>query len=127
MAAGDPVCNIKQRVPVASPQIPNFPAIPKAWDLPSALRAIQALTQIVQILTSQYPGNQFNQGDTLVGGASKKDSASNGDFTEMKDRRQTKETRIYDPNDKEVFVDVKQITGLTFFDKVSKHFVKWER
>lgn len=133
MAAGDPVCNVNQRIPRPNPSIPLVPPIPRATDLPSALRAIQALTQAIQILSNQHPPTQFNQGDVIInnvgggGGTRRSNPNSNGDFVEIRERRETSDQRIYDPNDREVYVDVKRIDSLTFFDKVSRHFVKWTR
>jgi len=44
----------------AAPQARLFPAVPPATDLPSALRAINAMRQIIAVLTGAIPPNNLN-------------------------------------------------------------------
>ena len=43
-----PVCNLNAKVNVQQPAIQSMPQIPVANDLPSALQAIQSMSQIMQ-------------------------------------------------------------------------------
>ena len=56
-----PVCNLNAKVNVQQPAIQSMPQIPVANDLPSALQAIQSLSQIMQILINQLPGQNNTQ------------------------------------------------------------------
>lgn len=48
-----------------------------------------------------------------------------GNFTEI--NRQTTLTRIYDPADHNVFVDVRQITGIQFGNSLTGQTITWHR
>jgi hypothetical protein len=89
-----PVCNVKGVVLPPSAKLPVLQPIPKATDLPSALKAIQALT------------NNFN---TVY-------NSSGGNFVELPQYRTYQTVRVYDPADNSVYVDVQQITRMVFGD-----------
>jgi len=61
MAASAPVCNISPSEPITQPDVPNFPSIPVATDLPSSIIAINAMAQGYRVLTGQQ-GTQGNLG-----------------------------------------------------------------
>jgi hypothetical protein len=48
-----PVCNISVNEPITQPDPPDFPAIPLATDLSSAIDAINSMAQGYRILTGQ--------------------------------------------------------------------------
>jgi hypothetical protein len=108
-----PVCNINQQPPGAEPQTPRLPAIPVAKDLPSALAAINALRQSMQIITNQL-GKQ---------GAAKQQPV----LRELVSKRTTEKVRVFNPDDKSQFVDVEQINHLEFADASSGQKLLWDR
>jgi len=107
MSNDAPFCNVKGVTIPGTPQLPSLQPIPKATDLPSALRAIQAMT------------NNFN---TLYNTFVK-----TGNFVELRQFRTTEIVRIYNPQDASQFVDVQQITGLTFQDPVTGRLLTWKQ
>ena len=115
-----PVCNINPPAPTAEPQVSSLPAIPVATDLASALRAINTISQIIQAMTNQNSDNSFPQKPII---STKKDA----NFHEVVARRIIKKMKITDPNDSSVFVEVKQITGLTFLNKVTGQAINWKQ
>lgn len=50
-----------------------------------------------------------------------------GNFNENRGARQTVLTRIYDPSDHNVYVDVRQITGLQFINSFTGQTINWSR
>lgn len=96
-----------------------LPVIPKAIDLPSALTAINALNQAIQILTNAIPSNNANQQTQTTPAV----VASSFQQTAL----QTKTIRVTDPNDPSVFVDVEQIVSLTLYDPVTKQTWTWNQ
>lgn len=97
---GAPFCNVSIATPKADPQKPlGLRQIP-----PGANN-----TQIINIVN-----NNFNQ---LV----------KGNFTERRDLRQTVVTRIFDPQDPNTFVDVRQITALHFVNGVTGQIITWQQ
>lgn len=112
-----PICYINPPPPSAEPVKPTIPAIPVATDLASAIKAINTLTQIVQQITNQV-------GSSSGGGGA---SVKTANFSEDKSKRTTIITRVFNPTDKTQFVDVKQITGLTFHNPVTKQTITWKQ
>jgi hypothetical protein len=118
-----PICYINPPAPTAEPLAPTIPAIPPATDLQSALAAIAALTQIVRALASQFPvtgGGRIT--DLTVIPAKKKNN-----FYEVVQKRTVKKVRVTNPNNPSQFVDVNQITGLTFENKLTKQQIDWSQ
>ena len=116
---GAPVCNINPKNPAPISLAPALPSIPVATDLASLIAAVNALRQLTIQYFNQVPSNS----DTVVnngGGFSPV-----GSFTETPGSRTTVTTRIYDPNDptNETYVDVEQITGLTFANKTGQTII----
>lgn len=98
-----PVCNVKGVVLEPNQKLSPFQPIPKATDLPSALRALQAIT------------NNFN---TLL---------KAGNFVEQRQFRTFQTVRVFNPDDTSQWVDVQQITGLTFIDPVTGRTLTWKQ
>lgn len=98
-----PVCNVQGVVREPDQKISLFQPVPKATDLPSALKAIQAIT------------NNFN---TLL---------KAGNFVENRNLRTYQTVRVFNPDDTSQWVDVLQITGLTFVDPVTGRTLTWRQ
>lgn len=112
-----PVCNVHGVPPIPAQVLVHMQPIPRATDLASALRAIQAITNNFNtLIRAQNVNNTTN----LTSGKS-------GDFKEISSARTTKTVRVYNPDDKEQFVDVKQITGLVFLDGVTGRTLTWQQ
>lgn len=97
------VCNVKGFVKLPDQKLSPMQPVPKATDLPSALKAIQAIT------------NNFN---TLMNG---------GNFVEDRSRRTFTINRVFNPSDATQWVDVQQITGLVFVDPVTGRSIVWRQ
>ena len=132
---GAPVCNISPKNPPPQSKAPALPLIPVATDLQSLIAAVNALRQLTIQYFNQVPGNSntgFNgtpgqpgEPGTPGGGGG---FSPVGSFAESPGSRTTVTTRIYDPNDptNETYVDVQQITGLTFANKTGQT-IKWSQ
>lgn len=114
---GAPVCNMPTEPVFPVPSPPALPPLPgPASDLPSAIHLANQIRQIVIQMGNMVPNN--NQG----GGAGGKPGQSfavsgnkqQGNFTEIRSRRVTKKTRVFNPDDNTQFVDVEQIVSQTF-------------
>jgi hypothetical protein len=60
-----PVCHVNSDQEIGQPQARVLPVIPVAKDLPSAIKAIKALTQTVNLLSGQQPnyyGGNYSSG-----------------------------------------------------------------
>jgi hypothetical protein len=130
-----------------------MPSVPRATDLASAIAAVNALQQMVTVLYGNIintspsafasGSSSFNPGGGAaapratggnaggsVGGKAPPPPTTNkgpGSFQEVVPSRVTHTTRIYDPNNHAVYVDVKQITGLTFQDKLTGASWSWSQ
>lgn len=98
-----PVCNVEGVVKLPDQKMSKFEPIPKAVDLPSVIKAVNAIT------------NNFY---TL---------AKAGNFTELRQFRTFKTVRVFNPDDRNQWVDVQQITGLVFQDEVTGRFLTWRQ
>jgi hypothetical protein len=79
------VCNVEGPIKFPDQKLNPFQPIPKATDLPSALKAIQAIT------------NNFET------------------------------VRVFNPDNPDQWVDVQQITGLSFTDPVTGRTLVWRQ
>ena len=135
---GAPVCNISPKNPAPISLAPALPSIPVATDLQSLIAAVNALRQLTIQYFNQVPGNS-NIGISIPGppgapgapgevGGGGGGFSPVGSFAESPGSRTTVTTRIYDPNDptNETYVDVNQITGLTFANKTGQT-IKWSQ
>ena len=134
---GAPVCNISPKNPAPISLAPALPSIPVATDLQSLIAAVNALRQLTIQYFNQVPSNSDtgvnNPGPIGAPGAPGAVGGGGGfspvgSFAETPGSRTTVTTRIYDPNDptNETYVDVKQITGLTFANKTGQT-IKWSQ
>lgn len=112
-----PVCNLNAKVNVQQPPIQSAPQIPVANDLPSALQAIQSMSQILQVIINQLPGpNNIIQQNNAK-------QPSGGNFQEVPGSRQSQNVRIYNPSDHTQYVDVNQVTYVKFANKLGQNLV----
>jgi hypothetical protein len=108
-----PVCNLNNRQNVVQPTPATLPQIPVITDLASAINAGNLMRQILQALLNQLPGlannvaalSPNNPGTTAfaVGG---------GDFKQT--NLTTKNVKVTNPDDSSQFVNVQQVTGVTW-------------
>lgn len=98
-----PVCNVAGPVKFPDQALAKFQPIPKPTDLPSVIKAIQAIT------------NNFY---TL---------ARSGNFIENRNLRTYQTVRVFNPENTDQWVDVLQITGLTFVDPVTGRTLVWRQ
>ena len=96
-----PVCPIVRSQPIPGQPPTKRSAIPPATDLPSALRAINQLININNYLDPLQVPQWVEQSRT------------------------TQTVRIYNPNDKEQWVDVERINSLTFADDNTGGLWQW--
>ena len=122
---GAPVCNVNQTGKPVQVGGPALPAIPKATDLASAIKAINAIAQTVNIIVNN--GVPSNPGGVNPGGGFTSNPAQNANFNEIRAQRISQTQRIYNPQDKTQYVDVNQITGLTFLDPQTKQTLIWKQ
>lgn len=108
-----PVCQVPAAQPETQPDPRQFPGIPLAYDLASALAAINAMRRIIQMLLNQI----------AINNAAKKPKL--GNFTEVS--RKTKVERIYNPDDNTQYVDVEHVTSVTMGDKATGQTWTWNR
>ena len=110
-----PVCNLNNRQNVVQPTPATLPQIPVVTDLQSAINAGNVMRQILQALLNQFPGlannvaalnpnNQTSGGQTFAVGG--------GDFKQT--NMTTKKVRVTNPDDSSQYVDVQQVTGVTW-------------
>lgn len=108
--------------PEQQPDTRQFPSIPPAHNLSSALAAINAMRQLLDYLLNRQPQNNNGGGNT---GQAKK--GAQGKYSEVPGARKTQKVRVYNPNDKSQFVDVEQIVGLTMRDNKTGETWTWSR
>lgn len=145
--ADAPVCHIPGTEIIDQPTGARIPNVPAATDLPSALRAIRVLTDIVRMLSGQlhrapqgrvpgtsgglpYRGQDGGRGTDGNNGG----SGDGGGFrTQQKppqwqeESRVEKKVKIFIGDSKEDFVEVSRIESLTMIDKGTKNRWKWNR
>jgi hypothetical protein len=119
--ASAPICYINPPAPSAEPVAPTIPAIPVATDLQSVIQAVNTIAQILRSMNNQQDlGPPQRLTDATVN--SKKHRS---DFHEVVTKRVVKKVRVFNPQNKSQFVDVKQITGLTFANKLTGQQINW--
>ena len=146
--ADAPVCHVPGKETIDQPRPSLVPNIPAATDLPSALRAIRALTDAIRVLTGQIrPGNQsrhvnFNPGTPYRGGndPGKGDKGNDGGTGPgggfrtqerepqwIESGRVEKKVKIPIGDSPDDFVEVTRIEELDMIDRGTKNTWKWKR
>lgn len=147
-----PICHIPGEEPINQPLGGRLPNVPAATDLPSALRAIRALTMIVRSLSGQLQqANQSRIPSTLTGvyppfrggsdgsrgGPGNDGGAGQGGggfrtqpppkWQEDRARRVTNTVKIPIGESDEEFVEVKRIDSYTMVEQGTKNRWEWKR
>ena|ERR1035437_5074805 len=130
--AACPTCNSTVDVAIQQPAPTTIPAVPQAYDLPSALSAIQALSTTHHIM---YDRPQQGQGQNGNGTSPQTKKPKVGRYQELKDKRiTTKNVKIYshdsDPKnhgDGSEFILMDRIDGLSFKDTKTNETWDWKR
>lgn len=118
MSAVAPVCHIPPKTPNNQPAPVNLPAIPPAGNTIASLQAtVNIMRQVIMLLA----GQQGSPGQNGTSATPPKPAR----WTEQS--RQTETVRIFDPNDKSVFVDVERINKLIMHDGVTGESWTWNR
>jgi hypothetical protein len=123
-----PVCPISKDQVINQPTTNNIPTIPLAYDLASALAAINAMRQAIQVLGRQITINNTFVSPGRQGGnnTSKSKPPSDGDFNEVPGSRKTETVRITQANNPNNYVEVEQINSIMLKDKSGETWV-WKR
>lgn len=140
MSDGAPVCNLPNRGQTPALQAGRLrPAVPKAQDLPSAIQALNTLTQIVISLVSpglpQFGNNlaTYDTGRPLNGtnGIARAQGGGGSFAMDGDDGKKGEEPywvpheikyerkKVVNPDDDDQYVVVKRIVSVTFMDQMS--------
>ncbi len=126
---GLPACKIPAAQPSFATKASNFPPVPVANDLASALAAINAMRQILfqllNMLNSQNNlGNGYGPGSPFAGTSNPGSRGQNPNFVEVPGSRSVEKVTITDPVSG-ASVTFNQITGVTFKDAASGQTLTW--
>jgi hypothetical protein len=125
---GAPVCHVPGTEEIGQPDPKTLPNIPIATDLSSALTALNAMRQWMY---SMRGGNGSGDGGTgsgrggRVGGKKEDPQKKIGRWNEISRTKEKK--KIFNPEDKEQWVEVERINSLTFQDSLTKEQWIWKR
>jgi hypothetical protein len=123
-----PICLIQPVISTEQPPPVNFPAIPPAVDLQSALNAINALRHSMYILTGQLNhAFQGTQGPPGKAGQAGKAAPKGGKYVEQQAKRVTNTVKLASKEDPSTFITFKRIDGLTFVDNKTGELWSWQR
>lgn len=119
-----PICHDSrdETFPVKQPSL--IPNIPPATDLPSALAAINALSNAIRIITGRQNARPPDPWTPQINNFT---STNSSRWQEQRSDRVTKVVRVKNPQDESQFVDVEQINGLTFVDQKTQEKFSWKR
>lgn len=125
-----PICHVPVPTPIEQPDGIQNPSIPIATDLQSALAAINAMRMILMRLANLQP--RFDGSGNGRGGRidtrSKSEQPKNkkpGRWNEIS--RITKKEKVYNPEDKEQFVEVERMNRLVMQDTLTGEQWIWSR
>jgi hypothetical protein len=121
-----PVCEIIPQIVTTQPPQSKLPFIPIATDLASALAAINAMRQWMMQMQQIQPGRTIyggfrgNNNQGHGGGTAKNPTPKPPQQGRWQQKDITRQTvRVYNPKDKEQFVDVSRVTRLVMQDTVT--------
>lgn len=126
MSRQPPVCNVAGPVLFPSQKQSPFQPMPAVNpnDPQSIVRALQVINNNFNILYRLGNFRDPNDPDNKTSFGIKAQSEV-GNFTETSRTKQTK--RVYNPQDKEQYVDVEEITGLEFKDSKGGRTITWKQ
>lgn len=124
-----PICHVPVPTPIDQPEGIQNPSIPIATDLQSALAAINAMRLILMRLANLQPRFDGRGGGGRGGGSkqpSKQDPKKKiGRWNEIS--RKTSKVKVFNPQDKEQFVEVERINQLIMKDTITGEQWIWNR
>ena len=129
-----PVCHISSDQVIQQPKQQQLPSIGKATDLKSALQVINQMTIIINMLTGQQQinaggiprpndGRPAPQQQTQI----KPTKKQPGQERWIEANRSTQIVRVFNPKDKEQWVDIESINSLDMIDGVTGETWHWQR
>lgn len=123
-----PVCNVKGVSVPPTPDLPSLRPIGRATDLPSALRAIQNLTQNFNIIYNMYgPPAGGGTPNRPPPGGSATTKPKKSTWKEVRDRRVTKNVTIKSDADPSQSIELEQIDSFTMQDTTTGALFTWTR
>ncbi len=106
-----PTCHASTDEVINQPNTSNLvSAVHAPTDMSGVLQALQQVIYNLNRITNNSPGNK-----------------KIGRFQEVKAQRITAKVKVYSKQDKETFVEYKQINGMTFKDTVTGEQWNWSR
>lgn len=124
-----PICHVPVPTPIDQPDGVQNPSIPIAVDFQSALAAINAMRLILMRLAALQPRFDGHGGGGRGGGpkqpSKQEPKKKQGRFNEVK--RVTKKEKVYNPQDKEQFVEVERMQELIMQDSITGEQWIWKR
>lgn len=123
-----PICHVPVPTPIDQPGGVQNPSIPIATDLQSALAAINAMRMILMRLANLQPrfdGSGQGRGGRIGGGGGNNKNKKPGRWNEVS--RVTKKEKVYNPDDKEQFVEVERMNRLVMQDSITGEQWIWSR
>jgi hypothetical protein len=134
--ANAPVCNVTPPAPISTPLSKLIASIPVATDLPSALNALNAIRNVLNVQNNAIPPNNkvvwkglTTKPEPSKPTGNKPANPSNGQkqsgFTQS--NIVTKLVKVTNPNDSTQFVMVNQIVGLTMTNPVTGEQWQWSQ
>ncbi len=125
MSDQGPVCHIPPPNQPANPQSRDIPGLgaPPGNDLNSIRKSIKDLQDVVRLLAGQIQ----KLDPTGSNGFKTKEDKKKDDGRWSEAARVVETVRVYNPNDREQYVDVEQINQLKMRDKVTGEQWTWDR
>lgn len=118
----DPVCHIPPVVPKSITTPNNLPSIPLAQpNIASLVSTVNQMRQLIQIISGQLPTMPGPQG----GFNTKPDKDKKGTWVEQS--REVETVKVYNPDDKEQFVEIERVNRLVMNNKDTGQRWTWER
>lgn len=119
-----PVCHVPpENVNVPQPGVRNLPAVPIAQpNLESLVNAVNALRQVVNILSGQQSVDGANGFSNSFSTTKPKT-----DGTWIEEKRVTQTVKVYNPDDRTQYIEVERINGLVMRNKDTKQTWVWKR
>ena len=123
-----PICHVPVTTPIEQPGGVQNPFIPIATDLQSALAAINAMRMILMRIANLQPrfdGSGSGGRGRVQQPSKQQKNPKPGRWNEI--NRVTKKEKVYNPEDREQFVEVERMNRLVMEDSITKEQWIWSR
>lgn len=123
-----PICHVPVPTPIDQPGGIQNPSIPIATDLQSAIAAINAMRMILMRIANLQPrfdGSSNGRGSGIRKPSKQEPKKKVGRWNEVS--RVTKKEKVYNPEDKEQFVEVERMNRLVMRDSITGEEWIWSR